>query len=347
MSTEARLRLGIVGTGNIGKAYAMAVGPSPLISLTAVCDTNDDERHAMGVTTGAAEFDSHESLADSGLCDGVIVATPPSTHAAVTVDCLERGLDVLCEKPFTLNLETACQMFEAAATEDRLLAMASKFRYVSDVAQARDLIRSGIVGKPTVVSVTFAGHVDMSTRWNSVAAVSGGGVLIDNGTHAVDIIRYLVGPIRRVSAMRGRSERSGGVENTAIILAETDCRTIASADVSWSISPHNESYAVVHGTEGTITVGWSGSFHRPADGGDWVPFGHGYSKMAALRQNVENFANARWGHEALRISTADALASVSVIEGAYRAIDSRAWVDINEDAWAPSSDRNSVVGRAG
>ena len=347
MSTEARLRLGIVGTGNIGKAYAMAVGPSPLISLTAVCDTNDDERHAMGVTTGAVEFDSHESLADSGLCDAVIVATPPSTHAAVTVDCLERGLDVLCEKPFTLNLETACRMFEAAASEDRLLAMASKFRYVSDIAQARDLIRSGIVGKPTIVSVTFAGHVDMSQRWNSVAAISGGGVLIDNGTHAVDIIRYLVGPIRRVSAMRGQSEWSDGVENTAVILAETECRTIASTEVSWSISPHNESYVVIHGTEGTITVGWSGSFHRSAHGGEWISFGQCYSKMDALRKNVENFAAAKRGLEPLRISAADVLASVSVIEGAYRAIESRTWVDLPEEDWAALTETNGVVGRAG
>jgi predicted dehydrogenase len=187
----------------------------------------------------------------------------------------------------------------------------------------------------------------MSNRWNSVAVISGGGVLVDNGTHAVDIIRYLVGPIRRVSAMRGHAEGSGGVEDTAIILAETDCHAIASTEVSWSISPHNESYAVVHGTEGTITVGWTGSFHRPADGGDWTPFGHGYSKMEALRKNVENFANARSGQETLGISTADVLASVSVIEAAYRAIDSGAWIDITEETWEASLDRDRVAGRAG
>jgi predicted dehydrogenase len=341
------MRIGIIGAGNIGKAYAMAVAPSPLISLTAVCDTNEDQRGALGSTTGAAEFDSHESLAESELCEAVIVATPPSTHAAVTVACLERGLDVLCEKPFTLNVETAHRMFEAAASEHQLLAMASKFRYVSDIAQARDLIRSGVIGSPTMIDITFASHVDMSNRWNSVAAISGGGVLVDNGTHAVDIIRYLVGPIRRVSAMRGRSEPSGGVENTAIILAETDCHTIASTEISWSISPHNESYAVIHGTEGTITVGWSGSFHRPAEGGDWVSFGTGYSKMGALRSNVENFAGARWGYEALRITTADVLASVSVVEGAYRAIESRKWVDIHEECWATLTDLDGVAGRAG
>lgn len=347
MSPETPLRLGIIGTGNIGKAYAMAVAPSAWISLTAVCDTNDDERYALESTAEAVGFESHEALADSGLCDAVIVATPPATHAAVTVDCLERGLDVLCEKPFTLDLATACLMFDVAAAEDRLLAMASKFRYVSDVARARDLIRSGVIGKPTVIDVTFAGHVDMSQRWNSVAAISGGGVLIDNGTHAVDIIRYLVGPIRRVSAMRGQSERSNGVENTAVILAETECHTIASTEVSWSISPHNESYAVIHGTEGTITVGWSGSFRRSADGGEWISFGQGYSKVDALRKNVENFAAAKRGLEALRISAADVLASVSVIEGAYRAIESRKWIDLPEDDWAALTEMNGAVGSAG
>ncbi|MEA3503133.1 MAG: Gfo/Idh/MocA family oxidoreductase, partial [Actinomycetota bacterium] len=241
MSPEIPVRIGIVGTGNIGKAYAMAIESSRSVVLAAVCDTDEEQIRALASTTGAVGFDSHEALAESGTCEAVIVATPPATHSGIVIDCLDQGLDVLCEKPFTLNVDAAHGMFDAASANERLLAMASKFRYVADITQARDLIRSGLIGDPTVVDVTFASQVDMADRWNSVPEISGGGVLIDNGTHAADIVRYLVGPIRRVSAMRGRPDSTAKVEDTAIMLAETSCNTIAGIHVSWSIAPNNES----------------------------------------------------------------------------------------------------------
>jgi predicted dehydrogenase len=236
-------------------------------------------------------------------------------------------------------------MFNVAAQEDRLLAMASKFRYVTDIAEARDLIRSGAVGEPTVVDVTFASLVDMTARWNSVPAISGGGVLIDNGTHAVDIVRYLVGPISRVSAMRARPIGDDEVEDTAIILAETERQAIVNIQVSWAMAAHNESYVVVRGTAGTLRIGWSESMIRRSDGSDWVSFGSGYSKMEALRANVEDFAACALGYDPMRITTSDVMASILVVDGAYRAIRSRQWVDIEDVAWSPATDRVAASSR--
>jgi predicted dehydrogenase len=333
MNADGPLRVGIVGAGNIGTAYAMALGSSSSVTVTAVCDTDEERSRALASTTGAISFDSHESLAESGACDAVIVSTPPVTHAPVSIGCLERGLDVLCEKPFALDLSSAREMFDAASRSGRLLAMASKFRYVPDISQTRNLVRFGAIGDPTVVDVTFVSQVDMSGRWNSVPSISGGGVLVDNGTHAVDIIRYLVGPIVRVSAMRGRPDQFGGVEDTALILAETTCHTIANIQVSWSIAPYNESFAAVHGTAGSIKVGWSESTQWEPGGGEWTSFGSGYSKMEALRLNVEDFAAASRGHGPMRISTADVIASVSVIDAAYKAISTGQWIGVDEPAW--------------
>jgi len=341
MIRDTPVRIGIIGTGNIGKAYASAIQRSPTVALVAVCDMDDTKSRSVASETGATAFGSHEALAESEECDAVIVATPPDTHAGIAIDCLTSGIDVLCEKPFTLNIESAHDMVKVATREGRLLAMASKFRYVPDIAQARELIHSGAVGDPTVVDVTFASPVDMTDRWNSVPAISGGGVLIDNGTHAVDIVRYLVGPITRVGAMAGRAV-GDDVEDTAIILAETGCQTIVNIQVSWSLAPHNESYVVVRGTGGTLRIGWFESKRRRAESDDWVSFGSGYSKTEALRANVENFAACILGREPMRISTADVVASVSVIEGAYRAIRSRQWIDIADAAWSATVDRAAV-----
>jgi predicted dehydrogenase len=327
---DAPTRVGIIGVGGIGAAYATAIGNSTSLSLTAVCDRDQERAKSLAAEVDAQPFTAPADLAKSGTCDIVVVATPPSTHAAVTVTAVEAGLDVLCEKPFALDVASAWEMFDAADRNRRLLAMASKFRYVSDLDAARKLIKSGRIGRPVTVDVTFASRVDMSGRWNSDPAISGGGVLIDNGTHAVDIVRYLVGGIRRVSAMRGISNNRLNVEDTGVMLSETINGAVATIAVSWAMAPNTPSYVTVHGTAGTVEVGWSGSRSRSGIDGEWIPFGDGYSKFDALRANVENFAAARLGMEEMRISRADALASVTVIAATYRAINEGVWIEVDE-----------------
>lgn len=330
---DSPTRVGIIGVGGIGTAYASAIGGSPTLSLTAICDTDSDRAAAVG-SGDAVVFDSVRDLAVSGTCDMVVIATPPATHAGIAAHMLRAGLDVLCEKPFSIELSDAIEMLDVALTEGRLLTMASKFRYVSDLCRARELIRAGRIGDPVTADVTFASSVDMANRWNSDPSVSGGGVLIDNGTHAVDVIRYLLGPIERVSAMRGISRSAMRVEDTGVVLAETVDRAVATITVSWLIAPLNPNFVTIHGTEGSLEIGWGSSQVREAGSADWVPFGTGYSKMDALRANVENFAATRRGVEELRISPADVLASVAVIASIYDAIETGQWRQVrHQPAW--------------
>lgn len=344
-------RVGIIGAGGIGSAYIDAMETSNVVDCVAVSDTLVERARSAASGSDAIVFDSVEGLLESSLCDLVIVATPPNLHVDHAVAALGSGVDVLCEKPFALDMEDALEMFDAARRHGRLLAMASKFRYVDDLAMARDLIDTGVIGDPITVDVLFASHVDMADRWNSVPAISGGGVLIDNGTHAVDIVRYLVGPIRRVSAMKGVAGSPLDVEDTGVMLTETQDHAIATITVSWSVAPHNPSYVTVQGTKGTIDIGWAGSRYR-INGDDWLTFGTGYAKFAALRANVENVAAVGIGRERMRILTGDALASVAVIKAAYDAIASRAWVEVPDtpgsvsDVYLDLRDRR-VAKRAG
>ena len=95
-------------------------------------------------------------------------------------------------------------MVEKAQENDCLLMMASKFRYVDDVIKAKGVVDSGILGDIVLFENVFCSKVDMRNRWNSNRKVAGGGVLVDNGCHSVDIARYLLGPIVKVQAEEGK-----------------------------------------------------------------------------------------------------------------------------------------------
>lgn len=326
--SDAPFKFGIIGAGAIAQAYATAIEQMPNVSLAAVCDMDLAAASRMAEGHGAEVFSSHRDLAEARLCDGVLVATPPVTHAPIVVELLANGVPVLCEKPLSIDLDSAKRMIKASEDHGVLLSMASKFRFSDDVIKARDLIRDGAIGTPLMLENTFTGVVDMTNRWNSDKTVSGGGVLIDNGTHSVDIIRFLVGPVEDVFAMPSPRIQNVEVEDGVTLLARTETGVEAKVETSWSIHKDRGAAIEVYGTTGAIEIGWKSSRIRRTHGGAWEEFGNGYDKIASFRRQVEHFVGVLNGEQVELVDTEDALASVSAIQAAYASIESGNWVKV-------------------
>ena len=219
-------------------------------------------------------------------------------------------------------------MLDLAKQNHVRLTMASKFRYVEDVIKARSIVSSGILGEIVLFENVFASHVDMSTRWNSVPEISGGGVLIDNGTHSVDITRYFLGPLAEVDVVEGKRSQRLPVEETVRVFVRSMGGVVGNIDLSWSINKERDSYIDIYGSRGTISIGWKESKYRQSSSRDWVVFGKGYDKLQAFRSQIENFTRAIRGEEMLLITPEDALASVMVVSAAYRALHHHHWTDV-------------------
>lgn len=333
---DSRVRYGIVGAGAIAQTYFHAFQASDRCQLAAVADVRVEAAAALGQAAGCASFQDHRRLADQSL-DAVVVCTPPSTHVDICNWFLEKGIPVLCEKPLAIDVASAVDMIETARRHKTPLTMASKFRYVADVVRARELIQAGTIGDVLLFENVFASRVDMTRRWNSDPEVSGGGVLIDNGTHSVDIIRYFLGPLRELMAVEGKRVQTLQVEDTVRLFVRTASGVMGSVDLSWSLNKEQPAFISVYGTGGTLLVGWRESKYRRSGDDQWTVFGAGYDKITAFRSQIDNFAGYLRGREPLVITSQDALASVEVVEAAYRALDNAAWEPIGDAAQDPRS----------
>jgi predicted dehydrogenase len=321
---------GLIGAGGIAQSYLQIFSGLTEARITAVADVRLDAAASAAEALGCDAFGSWEELADRATVDAVLICTPPATHAEIALHFLARGIAVLCEKPFAVDLAAAREMAAASEATHTLLTMASKFRYVQDVIRAKSILTSGILGDIILFENVFASRAKMANRWNSDRAVSGGGVLIDNGTHSVDIIRYFLGPIAEVLAVEGKRVQTLAVEDTVQLFVRAASGVRGTIDLSWSLDKERDSYIEIYGSNGTVRVGWKESKFRQATSHDWVVFGSGYDKIGAMRAQVENFCRALRGREQLLITVEDAIASVAVIEQAYRSLDSSRWVRVSE-----------------
>ena len=318
----------LVGAGAISQSYVQALRGSEMAKIVAVADVRAQAAQALAEDLGCASYDSHEKLAAAGVAEAAIVCTPPATHPEICRAFLERGVPVLCEKPLAVDVRHARELLEVAERAGVVFTMASKFRYVDDVIRAKSIVASGLLGEMVLFENAFTSRVDMTRRWNSDPRIGGGGVLIDNGTHSVDIVRYFLGPIEAVSAVEGKRVQGLAVEDTVRLFVRTTEGVLASIDLSWSLNKELESYIDIYGSNGTVRVGWKASRYRPTSSPDWIPFGKGYDKVEAFRRQVENFCRAVRGQEPLLITAADALASVEVIEAAYESLRHDDWVSV-------------------
>lgn len=329
-NTQAPVRFGLVGAGAIAQAYAQAFTQTTAAKLVAVADSRREAAEKMADAAQCQAFTDAESMADAVELDAVLVCTPPSTHREICCALMERGIHVLCEKPLAISSADAEAMIAAAEARGLHFTMASKFRYVADVQKAKELIANGTIGEVVLFENVFTGRVDMSTRWNSNPEIAGGGVLIDNGTHSVDVARFCLGELAEVQAMEGNRIQLLPVEDTAKMFIRSRKGVLGSIDLSWSVSKELPYFIAVYGSEGTILVGWRESKFRCAGDAEWAVFGAGYDKFAAFRGQIENFAGVVRGEEALVVTPEDALASVQVIEAAYRSLARGAWEPITE-----------------
>ena len=323
----------LVGCGRIGHCYATVINSHPDMSLASVIDINPEAARAFGSSFNCDSYVSLDDyLATGKFSDAAIICTPPSEHSEIASRLMKNRIHVLCEPPFALNIASAEKMIDISRAYSVSLMLGSKFRYVSDTIQAKGLIEAGILGHVLEFEGDFRDMLDMSSRWNVQPEISGGGVLMDSGSSAIDAARFLFGSIQALRAEEGRRVQSKDVEDTVRLELSTSSGILGTLHLSWALKNNGEDYFRIYGTQGNMCIGWKKSMYRPSGAVDWIQFGEGYNTQKALRTQLCHFIKVVSGEEIPEISAEEELESVRVIEAAYKSLASGNHMNISASA---------------
>jgi predicted dehydrogenase len=176
----------------------------PAVQLVGVTDVNAEAAEARAEELGCPAFADYQSLIRETSPDVVVVMTPHPFHAEIAIAALEGGCHVLCEKPMAVHVGEADRMVAAAERTGRLLAVSLQFRHRPEVVTAKRILEAGRLGELQRVDVlacwTRAARYYRQTPWRGTWKGEGGGVLMNQAPHNLDLACYLAGPPRMVVA---------------------------------------------------------------------------------------------------------------------------------------------------
>ena len=230
-------RIGIIGLGTIGKTHWRVVRESPQTTLIAVADPTPSALDFARAESIPDYADYREMLKNETL-DGVIVAVPNAEHVPVALACIERGIAVLVEKPVADLVEAARVMCKAAEARDVPVLVGHHRRHNTAVQRVRQAICDGLIGRPVTATVMYnqlktAKYFDLDWR----RKVGGGPILI-NLIHEIDLIRFMFGEIHSLQAVSSNAVRGFAVEDTAAVLLRFHSGAIGTISVSdTAVSP--------------------------------------------------------------------------------------------------------------
>jgi predicted dehydrogenase len=245
------VRLGILGTGNMAKAFASSLAYSSGIELVAVASRRQESAEQFAEQFRISKpYTGIGAMLEDGGTDLVYIASPHAMHCQDTLHCLEAGTAVLCEKPFAINAHQARLMIEKAREKNLFLMEAMWSRYIPAIVRLRELLADNVIGK---VNLMLAGGAFMP-HYDPQAYLFrpdlGGGVLLDAGVYLVSMASMLFGVPSKILAT-GSIGDSGVDEHDAFLLQHDD-EAIACLHVSLRASASPE--ILLLGERGKIRV---------------------------------------------------------------------------------------------
>lgn len=255
-------RVGLIGAGRQGWRLGKAIRDSSEYKITVV-DIDHRAATRLAKELRADVGKDWRELTSAADIDVIVVCTPPNLHAPICIAAMENGKHVLCEKPLGLNPAEANKMVEVAKQQKVKLQCGFNLRFHPGIKQAKKWLDEGLIDTPVFARCRYGicGSPDYDKDWRANASISGGGELLDQGIHVIDLFRWFLGDFSEATGFTSTSCWDiAPVEDNVFALLRTEKGQIASMHASWTQWKNLFSFEVF-GRDGYVIVeGLGGSY---------------------------------------------------------------------------------------
>ena len=218
MSEKEPVKLAIIGLGMMGKIHVEKAAKISECEIIAICDIDPSTR-GLSEKLGIKSYHNHLEMLENEKLDGVIISLSNELHETMGIDCAERGLHILMEKPISTSIRAAKKLISSIKKNNIRMLVAHQRRFNSKINVTREMIRQGELGEIVVISVIGCmckpDKYFLDGPWRK-KKISGGPVLI-NMIHEIDVLRYVYGDIERVYAEVSNRIRKFEVEDSVSV----------------------------------------------------------------------------------------------------------------------------------
>jgi len=252
------VRVGLIGGGNISDTHARAAIAIPGVEIAAVYGSNPERVSRLCREYGGTPYQDFNAFLAHRPMEMVVIGSPSGLHARQGTAAAAQGLHVLVEKPIDISVEKAGDLIAACDKAGVKLGVIFQDRFKPEILRLRQLIQDGTLGRLLLVDARVKWYRPpeyyQSSRWRGTWALDGGGALMNQGVHTVDLLLWLLGDVVEVQARTATMLHSIETEDTALALLEFSNGALATLQATTAAYPGYLRRLEITGSEGTVIL---------------------------------------------------------------------------------------------
>jgi UDP-N-acetyl-2-amino-2-deoxyglucuronate dehydrogenase len=250
--------VGLIGGGNISETHARAARAIAGVEIAAFCGTNSEKVNRLAREHDAKPYTDLSAFLAHRPMDLVIIGSPSGMHAAQGIAAAKQGLHVLTEKPIDVSTRRADELVEAAQESGIKLGVIFQDRLKPDIRRLKSWMDRGLLGKPLLVDARVkwyrAPDYYADSHWRGTLTLDGGGALINQGVHTIDVLLWLLGDVSRVQARVATQLHAIEAEDTTAAILEFSSGAIGVFHATTAAYPGYPRRIEISGSEGTVIL---------------------------------------------------------------------------------------------
>jgi len=343
VNSKQSIGIGIAGAGSVSDVHAEAIHQLEGARLASVFSRHEDNARQLAEKYGASFTTDWEQFLKEDQVRVVSICTPSGAHLEYGQSAAEAGKHVIVEKPIEVSLEKARQLIEACRQHRVHLSVIFQNRFIPDVRNMREAIRDGVIGEVHLADAYIKWFRDQeyydTGGWRGTLELDGGGALINQSIHTIDLLQWMVGDVEEIYGQVGTFTHRMEGEDTGVAVLRFANGALGVIEGATSVSPAQERRLEIHGAKGTAVLTGNrfslltGEDQNQDEGdsegsGAASPFA-GFSVEPHKQQYADILQAIRENRES-SVPGDEALKSLGIIQGIYAAARNRKTVNLRD-----------------